>query len=129
MFTLLYARFFKSLLNITHIKLKIMQYSLSSNFIENVFITTLVSSTLFAFMFSRGRSLILLLFTTELLFLIFNIFFIFTAMTINDINPQWIAFIILCIAGAEAAIGIALILAFYKRRGTITIDHVFILHH
>ena len=43
---------------------------------------------------------------------------------LNDINGQIFTFFILTVAAAEAAIGLAIIVIYYRNSGTIRVEHI-----
>jgi len=55
----------------------------------------------------------------ELLLLGVNLLFVFSSVYLDDVFGQLFGLIILIVAGAESAIGLALIVTFFRVRGTI----------
>jgi len=66
--------------------------------------------------------IIAILISFELLLLGISLNFIFFSIFLNDILGQVFALLILTIAGAESAIGLALLLAFYRFRDNVSIS-------
>jgi NADH:ubiquinone oxidoreductase subunit K len=60
----------------------------------------------------------------ELMLLSVNLLFIFISIYIDDIIGQIFSLYILTIAAAESAIGLALIVIYYRLRGTISVDYI-----
>jgi len=58
----------------------------------------------------------------ELLLLAASLNFIIFSIYLSDIVGQIFALLILTVAGAESAIGLAILLSFYRLRGEITIS-------
>jgi len=66
--------------------------------------------------------IIAVLISLELLLLSIALNFIFFSLALDDILGQVFALLILTIAGAESAIGLALLVSFYRLRGDISIS-------
>lgn len=71
--------------------------------------------------FIHRRNALLLLLCLELLLLSVNINFIGFSMTIGDVMGKIMVLIILVVAAAEAVIGLAILLAFFRNTGNINI--------
>lgn len=56
----------------------------------------------------------------EILILMVTLKFIYIGNYYNDIYPSIIALIIIILAGAESAIGLSILVSYYKLRGKIT---------
>jgi NADH-quinone oxidoreductase subunit K len=65
---------------------------------------------------------ILALISIELMLLGANINFLAFSQYFHDIAGQIFVFFILTVAAAEAAIGLAIVLIFYRNRGSIEVD-------
>jgi len=70
------------------------------------------------------KNIIMTLISIELCLLSINLNFIFYALLINDIIGILVALIVLTIAAAEAAIGLAILVLFYRVRGNISLNYV-----
>ena len=71
--------------------------------------------------FINRKNVIILLMCIELLLLSVNLNFIAFAHFLGDIHGQVFVFFILTVAAAEAAIGLAILLALFRKRGTINV--------
>jgi NADH-quinone oxidoreductase subunit K len=60
----------------------------------------------------------------ELMLLAVNLLFIFLSIYLDDIIGQIFSLYILTIAAAESSIGLALIVIYYRLRGTISVDYI-----
>jgi NADH-quinone oxidoreductase subunit K len=60
----------------------------------------------------------------ELILLSVNLLFIFFSIYLDDISGQLFSLYILTIAAAESAIGLALIVIYYRLRGIISVDYI-----
>ena len=68
------------------------------------------------------RNIILLLMSIELILAALNLMLIFSSLHLDDIQGQVVSLYLLTAAAAEAAIGLALIVSYYRLRGVINID-------
>ena len=72
--------------------------------------------------FLNRRNVILMLMAIELLLLSVNINLVAFSAFLGDIKGQIFAMFVLTVAAAEAAIGLAILVIFFRRRGTIAVD-------
>lgn len=73
------------------------------------------------------KNLILILISIELMLLSINLNFIFFSFYLDDVLGEIFSLIILTVAAAESAIGLAIIISFFRIRGTITINKINLL--
>jgi len=85
-----------------------------------------VSAVLFVIgvlgIFLNRRNVILMLMAIELLLLAVNINLVAFSAFLGDMKGQIFAMFVLTVAAAEAAIGLAILVIFFRRRGTIAVD-------
>lgn len=74
--------------------------------------------------FINRRNLIAILLCIELILLSININFVAASMKLDQLEGQIFAIFILTIAAAEAAIGLAILVTYYRNRNTISVDSV-----
>ena len=74
--------------------------------------------------FLNRKNVIIILMSVELILLAVNINFVAFSAHLNDLAGQVFALLILTVAAAEAAIGLAILVIFYRNRGTIAVDDV-----
>ena len=74
--------------------------------------------------FLNRRNLIVLLMAIELMLLAVNINLVAFANFNGDLVGQVFALFILTVAAAEAAIGLAIIVVYYRNRGSIAVDDI-----
>ena len=74
--------------------------------------------------FLNKKNLIIILMSIELILLSVNINFIAFSSYINDISGQIFAMLTLTVAAAEAAIGLAIIVVYYRNAGTIRVEEI-----
>ena len=67
------------------------------------------------------RNLILLLISIELMLLAVTLLVLIAAYEYNDVTGQTFGIYIIVVAGAESAIGLGILVAYYRLRGTIAL--------
>jgi NADH-quinone oxidoreductase subunit K len=70
----------------------------------------------------RRKNLLLLFFSTEILLNAVNIGFAAIAHHYGDLTGQMFAFFIIAIAASEVAVGLGLLIVWYKRHGNVDLD-------
>jgi NADH-quinone oxidoreductase subunit K len=68
------------------------------------------------------KNILLVLIILELFILSINLLFIFTSVIHDDVLGQVIALLVLSVAGAEAAIGLAILIAYFRIKSEISLD-------
>ncbi len=63
----------------------------------------------------------------EIMLLAINLNFIFFSIYLDDIIGQIFSLYILTVAAAESAIGLAILVVYYRLRGVISIDNISLL--
>jgi len=76
----------------------------------------------------RRKNLLLLLFSTEILLNAVNVGFAAISKFYGDLTGQMFAFFIIAIAASEVAVGLGLMIVWYKRRGTLDLDSMQSMH-
>jgi NADH-quinone oxidoreductase subunit K len=74
--------------------------------------------------FLNRKNVIVILMSVELILLGVNINFVAFSTHLNDIVGQVFALLVLTVAAAEAAIGLAILVVFYRNRGSIAVEDV-----
>jgi NADH-quinone oxidoreductase subunit K len=75
-------------------------------------------------LFLNRKNIIILLMSIELIFLSVNINFVAFSSYMGDMAGQVFTLFILTVAAAEAAIGLAILVVFFRNRGTIDVEDV-----
>lgn len=70
------------------------------------------------------KNIIVILMSVELILLSVNLNFIAFSQSLGDLVGQVFALFVLTVAAAEAAIGLAILVAFYRNRGTIAVEDI-----
>ena len=87
-----------------------------------------VAATLFVIgifgLFLNRKNVIILLMSIELMLLAVNINFVAFSAYLNDLAGQVFTLFVLTVAAAEAAIGLAILVTFFRNRGTIAVEDV-----
>ena len=68
------------------------------------------------------KNIILMLISIEIMLLSITFLILTSSMSYDDILGQTFSIYIISIAGAESAIGLGILVAFYRLRGTIAIE-------
>jgi NADH-quinone oxidoreductase subunit K len=74
--------------------------------------------------FLNRRNIIIILMSIELILLAVNLNLVAFSSQLNDLAGQVFALLILTVAAAEAAIGLAILVIFYRNRGSIAVEDV-----
>ena len=74
------------------------------------------------FVFNR-KNIILMLISIEIMLVSITFLILISSINLDDIIGQTFAVYIIVIAGAESAIGLAILVAFYRLRGSIAIEY------
>jgi NADH-quinone oxidoreductase subunit K len=74
--------------------------------------------------FVNRKNIIVILMSIELILLAVNINLVAFSTHLGDITGQVFALFILTVAAAEAAIGLAILVVYFRNRGTIAVDDI-----
>ena len=88
--------------------------------------------TLSAILFTTGvfgiflnrKNVIIIMMSIELILLAVNINFVAFSAYLHDLSGQIFAMFILTVAAGEAAIGLAIIVVYFRNRGSIEVDDI-----
>ena len=69
------------------------------------------------------KNIILMLISIEIMLLAITFLILISSLNFDDIIGQVYAIYIISIAGAESAIGLAILVSYYRLRGTIAIEY------
>jgi NADH-quinone oxidoreductase subunit K len=87
-----------------------------------------VAATLFVIgifgLFLNRKNVIILLMSIELMLLSVNINLVAFSSYLGDLTGQVFTLFVLTVAAAEAAIGLAILVSFFRNRGTIAVEDV-----
>ena len=78
--------------------------------------------------FLNRKNVIIILMSIELILLAVNINLVAFSAFLGDLVGQVMAMFVLTVAAAEAAIGLAILVIFFRRRGSIAVDDVNRMH-
>ena len=74
--------------------------------------------------FLNRKNVIVILMSIELILLAVNINFVAFSTHIGDLMGQVFAMLVLTVAAAEAAIGLAILMVYYRNRGSIAVEDI-----
>jgi NADH-quinone oxidoreductase subunit K len=70
------------------------------------------------------KNLIVILMSVELMLNAVNLTFIALSRYMVDVLAQVVVFFVLCVAAAEVAVGLAILISMWRLRGTMNVDSV-----
>ena len=74
--------------------------------------------------FLNRKNVIIILMSIELILLAVNLNLVAFSAALNDLAGQVMAMLVLTVAAAEAAIGLAIVLVYFRNRGSIQVEDV-----
>ncbi len=74
--------------------------------------------------FLNRKNVIVILMSVELMLLAVNINFVTFSSYLNDLTGQVFTMFILTVAAAEAAIGLAILVVFFRNKGSIAVEDI-----
>jgi NADH-quinone oxidoreductase subunit K len=74
--------------------------------------------------FLNRKNIIIILMSVELILLAVNINLVSFSAFLNDIVGQVFALLVLTVAAAEAAIGLAILVVYFRNRGSIAVEDI-----
>ena len=87
-----------------------------------------VAATLFTLgilgIFLNRKNVIIMLMSIELMLLAVTINFVAFSVFLNNLTGQAFAMFVLTVAAAEAAIGLAILVVYFRNRGTIRVEDI-----
>lgn len=87
-----------------------------------------VSAVLFSIgmlgIFLNRKNILIILMSIEIILLAVNLNFVAFSQHLNDLMGQIFALFVLTVAAAEAAIGLAILVVFFRNKGSIAVEDV-----
>lgn len=77
--------------------------------------------------FINRKNMILILMSIELMLLAVNINFVTFSNILSDLTGQIFVFFVYTVAAAEVAIGIAILITFFRNKGSISVEEMNVL--
>ena len=74
--------------------------------------------------FMNRKNILVMLMSIELMLLAVNMNFLVFSVYLDDVVGQMFALFVLTVAAAESAIGLALLVVYYRIRGTIQVEYI-----
>ena len=78
--------------------------------------------------FLNRKNVIIILMSIELILLAININFVAFSAALGDLAGQVFAMFVLTVAAAEAAIGLAILVVYFRNRGSIEVEDINLMH-
>jgi NADH-quinone oxidoreductase subunit K len=75
------------------------------------------------------RNALIILMSLELMLNAVNLSFVAYARLLNDMGGHVFVFLSITVAAAEAAVGLAIILAIYRAKQTVDVDHLSLMRY
>ena len=94
------------------------------DFFNYFVLSSIVFSIGFLGIFINRKNIISILMSIELMLLAANINFVGFSNVLDDLYGQIFALFVLVVAAAEAAIGLAIIVVYYRNSGTIRVEEI-----
>jgi NADH-quinone oxidoreductase subunit K len=108
-------------------RFRILTENYSMELVHFVFVSTVLFLLGIWGIFLNRKNVIIMLMSIELMLLAINLNLVFFSVYLDDILGQIFALLVLTVAGAESAIGLALLVIYYRIRGTIDVEYINIL--
>ena len=74
--------------------------------------------------FLNRKNVIIILMSVELMLLAVNIYLVAFSVSLGDLVGQVFAMLVLTVAAAEAAIGLAILVVYFRNRGSIAVEDI-----
>ena len=74
--------------------------------------------------FLNRKNIIIILMAIELILLAVNLNLVAFSAALNDLTGQVMAMLVLTVAAAEAAIGLAILVVYFRNRGSIRVEDI-----
>ncbi|WP_020178864.1 NADH-quinone oxidoreductase subunit NuoK [Methylopila sp. M107] len=93
--------------------------------VEHYLVVAAILFTLGVFgIFLNRKNVIVILMSVELILLAVNINLVAFSYHLHDLKGQVFALFVLTVAAAEAAIGLAILVVYFRNRGTIAVEDI-----
>ena len=89
-----------------------------------VMLSSMLFVTGIAGIFLNRKNIITILMSIELMLLAVNINFVSFSVKLGDLGGQIFTIFVLTVAAAEAAIGLAILVVYFRNRGTIDVEDI-----
>lgn len=95
-----------------------------NNYISYLSVSSLIFIIGILGIFISRKNIIIILMSIELMLLAVNFNFIIFSVYLDDMMGQIFSLFILTVAASESAIGLAILVIYYKLRGIISVDYI-----
>jgi NADH:ubiquinone oxidoreductase subunit K len=97
------------------------------NFVTLLFIPLIIFLIGIVGIILNRKNVLLIIICVELVLLAINFIFLISSFYLDDLLGQIFVIFILVVAAAESSIGLAILITFYRIKGTITINSINLL--
>ena len=97
---------------------------ISFNLVNFLIISSIIFSIGIGGIFLNRKNVVVILMSIELILLAVNINLVAFSVYLNDLTGQIFTLFILTVAAAEAAIGLAIIVIFFRNKGSIEVEDI-----
>lgn len=97
------------------------------NFITLIFIPIIIFLIGMVGIILNRKNVLLIIICVELVLLSLNFTFLISSFYLDDLLGQIFAIFVLVVAAAESSIGLAILISFYRIKGTITTNSINVL--
>ena len=105
-------------------KMKVLKLMTEITLIHYLTLGAVIFTTGVIGIFLNRKNVIVILMSIELILLAVNINLVSFSIFLNDLNGQIFTLFILTVAAAEAAIGLAIIVVYFRNAGTIRVEEI-----
>ena len=103
---------------------RLYKNSMSINLINYLTVNTIIFLIGILGLVLNRKNILIILMSIELILLAVNMNFVTLSVYLDDILGQFFALFVLTVAAAESAIGLAILVVYYRARGTIAVERV-----
>ena len=97
---------------------------ISFNLVNYLILSSIIFSIGIGGIFLNRKNVVVILMSIELILLAVNINLVAFSVYLNDLTGQIFTLFILTVAAAEAAIGLAIIVIFFRNKGSIEVEDI-----
>ena len=101
-----------------------MAYGMTVSLTEYLVVAAILFTLGVVGIFLNRKNIIVILMSVELILLAINLNFVAFSAFLGDLVGQVFALFVLTVAAAEAAIGLAILVVYFRNRGTIAVEDV-----
>ena len=104
--------------------LKVLKLMIEITLAHYLFLSAVVFTTGIIGIFLNRKNVIVILMSVELILIAVNINLVSFSVYLNDLVGQVFTMFVLTVAAAEAAIGLAILVVFFRNKGSIHVEDI-----